>query len=124
MNTFEREIQGQPTMTRAEAAQATPPRVKYWNGKPCERGHRAYRYVSSGNCTQCANRYRQQFDTHRKKRADEIREMRRTRQGLVPYEIWVHPLDFEALMTLADALNYARGAIVGPDGHALIEPVS
>lgn len=108
-----------PVLTRDEAHALG--KKKYWNGTPCRRGHRAMRFVVSGNCTACASMSGKRYSADSRR---SVLSGQQTREGFRLTDIWVHPNDMPALLMVLDSLCFARGAIVGPDGHALIEPVS
>jgi hypothetical protein len=82
--------------SRVEASNAG--HRKFFTGRPCSRGHVAPRYVTTGNCIECAKGYTAQFKArHNLGRVSNV----------VTLEL--HPDDHEAIYVMADYLNQARG---------------
>lgn len=66
---------------------------KYFTGVPCRKGHKAYRYVSSGACSECISGYGQK------------RKLGANYQRL---EFILHPEDAIHVRTYVNAVQFAR----------------
>ncbi len=89
----------------------------YFTGKPCSRGHVALRYVSTGNCAECAKMATKAYN-------DRTRgKVRPVAPGSLT--VIVHPDDHEAVYVLVDYLNQQRGLPPAPrpDTPAVAPPV-
>ena len=90
----------QPTVLSRADAVAQHSKT-FFTGRPCNRGHVARRYTSTGNCVECARAAAQTFND---KLRGKLREASTTTITLD-----VHPDDREALFALADFLGQQRG---------------
>lgn len=82
-------------------------RTRYYTGAPCRHGHDAERYVSTANCVECGKDAAKRFgQVTRRKMAENFD---RRRHELLPANLHVHVDDHEAVYTLIDYLNQARG---------------
>jgi len=91
-------------ISRADAALRHA--AHYFTGKPCRRGHVALRYVSTGNCAECAKAATKAYN-------DKTRGKVRP----TPYTQLIlqnHPDDHAALYALSDFLNQQRGLPMSP----------
>lgn len=86
----------QPAQTRRAAADAGM--VRYWTGKPCRRGHRAWRYVTTGSCIACTRMVQDAYSSRQAVRA----------AGMETLTVVVHPNDAATVVALVDALGEAR----------------
>jgi hypothetical protein len=97
-------------MTRNEALRAG---LKHFNtGRPCAQGHLAPRYVSTGNCVECA---RNQTNATRSRYVER-------RPGVIVLRgLTVPRKHLPAILAMVDAFMAAEGLLLGPP-PVLVEP--
>lgn len=89
----------QQIMTRRQAAEAGLKR--YYNGRPCSKGHESPRFTSTGACVTCAASYVKEYNSRLKK------ESLCRAQGIFSYRL--HPDDVAAALAYCQALDLQRG---------------
>jgi hypothetical protein len=90
-------------MTRKEAWRAG--HTHYYTGTPCAQGHDSLRYVSTGNCTECARSYTQ---------AGRARYVERRPGVVVLRGLTVPRKHLPAILAMVDAFMAAEGLLLGP----------
>lgn len=74
---------------------------RYFTGEPCSQGHKAERYVSTGNCVACQR-------AHAKRYAGDVKhDYRASLRGHFSYPL--HPDDVAAALAYCQALDLQRG---------------
>ena len=86
-------------MTRKEAYEQGL--IRYNTGKPCSRGHSAFRYTSTGICSAC--------NTENAKKYSVGLTKKRIEKALGYFSYLLHPDDHVAALAYCQALSMARG---------------
>lgn len=77
----------------------------YFTGKPCQNGHIANRYVSSGNCCECHKQYYSRGPVVNNEKKDKIRE---TLNRLIPIKVRAFMQDVSTVQTFICDLTLMR----------------
>lgn len=96
-------------ITRLEAHKAGL--KHYFTGKPCKHGHVAQRYITTGNCFECARRF---VLENRQQIHDARPEVMMLRQVIIPRQ------DCKTILAFIHGMMALRGLQPGPDpmvGH-------
>lgn len=86
--------------TRSEAAAVG--KAKFFTGRVCAKGHRSFRYTSTGTCAACVKQHGRKYS----------QEKRNVVRGFQQIRVTVHVDEIPQVLRFVDALNAARNLMV------------
>ncbi len=86
--------------------------ARYYTGVPCGRGHTAERYVTSGNCCECASIDAKKYS----------RNMRASLLGWVPFKMMIPEPIFSDVTAMVEAMVSAHNLMHPPGVKSHMKP--